>query len=318
VPTHRKLILDIIVSAIPAVCIGCASVSGSGQAALSAGSTSTQTVIRAASDEPIAQIVLLGEPEPVASEDGPTRSSGDSQGTQGSASVACLPVPDWGSDKADFLDVFCSDIEALCTRENALTLVVAGGVSLVFHETLDDDVADYTSDHPNRWGKIQDAIGGIGNPLHHLAFASGLYVYSLMEEDGELHEFSRSLFNATAITAVSTTLLKFAANTERPNGDPRGWPSGHTASSFAFAAVLDEYYGHWIGIPAYALSGLVAWERIDDREHDLSDVVFGAAMGYVIGRTVASQHRARFCGFQVEPYMDPATGANGVGLERHF
>jgi hypothetical protein len=198
------------------------------------------------------------------------------------------------------------------------TLAVAGGISFAFHETIDDDIAAATSKHPHRWGDVQDVIAGIGNPLHHLAFASGMYAYSLLADDAESSEVSRSLFNATALSTVSTSLLKFAANTRRPNGDPRGWPSGHTASSVAFAAVLNEYYGPWVGIPAYTMAGLVAWERIDDREHDLSDVFFGAAVGYVIGRTVATQHRARFCGFQVESYVDPGSGATGLGLQRHF
>jgi hypothetical protein len=311
-----------VLCSMSAVCMGCASISGSGQPIVALPAESTDpVVIRAASDnldESIAHVVLPVEPQPIALNDGRNHTTEDSHGTQVSLNAACSTLPDWRSDKADFLDIFCSDVEALCTRKNALTLLAAGGASFAFHETLDDDIADNTREHPNRWGKIQDVIGGIGNPLHHLAFASGLYAYSLMAEDVELHDFSRAFFNAAAISTISTTLLKFAANTERPNGDPRGWPSGHTASSVACAAVIDEYYGHWVGIPAYIVSGLVAWERIDDREHDLSDVVFGAALGYVIGRTVACEHHARFCGFQVEPYVDPATGANGVGLERHF
>jgi membrane-associated phospholipid phosphatase len=110
--------------------------------------------------------------------------------------------------------------------------------------------------------------------------------------------------------------------TVAPNGqrDAFGgaWPSGHTSSSFAFAAVLDEYYGPKVGIPAYILAGLVGWERIDDREHDLSDVVFGAALGYVIGRTVSERHHREFCGFEMQPYVDPWTGTTGLALERRF
>jgi hypothetical protein len=165
---------------------------------------------------------------------------------------------------------------------------------------------------------VQDLIGGIGNPAHHLAAVSGLYAYSLWSDDVETHELSKSLFSAVAITGVSTTILKAAANTTRPNGEPGGWPSGHTSSSMAVAAVLDEYYGHSAGIPAYLLAGLVAWERIDDREHDLSDVVFGAALGYVIGRSVAEEHQLRFGQLSLEPFVDPWTGTSGVAIERRY
>lgn len=224
----------------------------------------------------------------------------------------------WDSDKSLFLSEFRGDLESLCNRENALLLLAAGGVSYAVHESLDDDVAEYTARHPNRWGKAQDFFGGIGSPPHQLAAISGLYAYSLLRHDVETHELSKSLFNAVAITEMGTTMLKFASNTGRPNGDPYGWPSGHTSSSFAFASVLDEYYGHWIGLPAYTVAGLVAWERIDDREHDLSDVVFGAALGYVIGRTVANEHQTRVCGMQLEPYTDSATGSTGIALERRY
>ena len=73
-----------------------------------------------------------------------------------------------------------------------------------------------------------------------------------------------------------------------------------------------------MGLPAYILAGLVVWERVDDRKHDLSDVVFGAALGYVVGKTLAKEHQARFCGVELAPYADPNTGAIGIGIDRSY
>ncbi|MBI3462257.1 MAG: phosphatase PAP2 family protein [Planctomycetes bacterium] len=215
-------------------------------------------------------------------------------------------------------------MESLCTRENLIILLAAGGASWAVHDSLDDDVADNTRRHPHRWGDIQNVIAGIGNPPHHLAAIAALYAYSLHEQDVEVHELSKSLFNAVAITGGATVLLKAASGTgtRAPNNQPDSfggsWPSGHTSSSFAFASVLDEYYGHKVGLPAYILAGLVGWERIDDREHNLSDVVFGAALGYVIGKTVAGEHLTRFGAMEIQPYLDPVTGTTGISLERRF
>lgn len=264
-----------------------------------------------------ATVIELGAPMPILTAEPEPYENAVDAGAERDVTIGECKLS-WNSDRSLFLSEFRGDLESLCTRENALLLLAAGGVSYAVHESLDDDVAENTARHPNRWGKVQDLFGGIGNPPHQLAAISGLYAYGLLRDDVEAHELSKSLFNAVAITEITTTMLKFAANTSRPNGDPYGWPSGHTSSSFAFASVLDEYYGHWIGLPAYTVAGLVAWERIDDREHDLSDVVFGAALGYVIGRTVANEHQNRVCGMQLEPFTDSATGSTGIALERRY
>jgi membrane-associated phospholipid phosphatase len=219
---------------------------------------------------------------------------------------------------------FWHDVESVWTCENALFLLAAGAASLVAHESIDDDVAEWTGRHPNRWGKGQEFFSAIGNPGHHFTAIGMLYGYSLYTQNVEAHELSKSLFGAVAITGISTALLKAASgnDTMAPNGEPDpfggSWPSGHTSSSFAFAAVLNEYYGPKVGLPAFFLAGLVGWERIDDREHHLSDVIFGAALGYVIGRSVAAEHRTRLCGLEFQPYVDPATGTAGLAAERRF
>ena len=227
---------------------------------------------------------------------------------------------DW--DK--FMPEFCRDVEASFDCINIGVLLVAGGVSYVIHETLDDEVAESFERHPNRWGDIQEVFAAIGNPGYQFAAIGGMYAYSLYAQDPEAHDLSKALINAISITGLSTVALKatIGRNTTAPNDEPDpfggSWPSGHTSSSFAFAAVLDEYCGHKVGIPAFILAGLVGWERIDDGEHDLSDVVFGAVLGFVIGKTVAIEHRAGMNGWEFQPFMDPTTAATGLSLERRF
>ncbi|HTI49666.1 MAG TPA: phosphatase PAP2 family protein, partial [Planctomycetaceae bacterium] len=80
----------------------------------------------------------------------------------------------------------------------------------------------------------------------------------------------------------------------------------------------DEYYGWPVGLPCYVLAGLVGWSRIDQREHDLSDVVFGSILGFVIGKSVAAAHMDGVTGCQVTPYYDPATHALGATFHKRF
>jgi len=235
----------------------------------------------------------------------------------------CSPLnfhDDWDTLPSEFF----GDLECAFNDRNLCVLLIAGGASYLVHETLDDEVEEGFHNHRNRWGKGQEFFAAIGNPGHHFAAIGGMYFYSLHTQDAELHDLSKTMFNAVAITGLTTVTLKatIGRNTEAPNGegDPfvGAWPSGHTSSAFTVAAVLDEYYGPKIGIPAYILAGLAGWERIDDGEHDLSDVVFGAVLGHVIGKSVAANHLARVCGMECQPLIDPVSGTTGVAFERRF
>jgi membrane-associated phospholipid phosphatase len=86
--------------------------------------------------------------------------------------------------------------------------------------------------------------------------------------------------------ATWTYAIKFAVDRTRPNGDPRGFPSGHASTSFTIATVLQEHFGWKVGIPAFAAAAYTGVERVADNQHWASDVVFGAALGVASGRTV--------------------------------
>jgi hypothetical protein len=81
------------------------------------------------------------------------------------------------------------------------------------------------------------------------------------------------------------------------------------SSSVAFATVMNYAYGPVVGVPLYGLSVFAGWERLDDREHHFSDVLFGAALGWVVAESVMKEHRPEIFGGHIVPYADPA-GAN--------
>ncbi len=205
--------------------------------------------------------------------------------------------------------------------ENAAILAATMGASITIRETgVDDTIAGRIKGH-RQLGDADEPIQILGNPATHFAAAGVLWLGTGLTKDFKGHEFSRALANALAVNGLSTELLKVATNTSAPNGDRYAWPSGHTSSAFTVAAVVNEYYGPWAGIPALGLAGLVGYQRLDSRVHDFSDVVFGGMMGYVIGTSIARDEKMQFpevLGMKVIPYVDPNSGSSGLALWKQF
>jgi len=73
-------------------------------------------------------------------------------------------------------------------------------------------------------------------------------------------------------------------------GGGRSFPSGHSATSFAFAAVVAHRYpkNKWVKWGAYALATGVSLSRYPAKKHYPSDILIGAALGYVTGTYLAA------------------------------
>lgn len=93
-------------------------------------------------------------------------------------------------------------------------------------------------------------------------------------------------------TEIVVQGLKFLFNRTRPNGGGQSFPSGHAASSFAFATVVAEQYHDkpLIAIGAYSAATAVSLSRIGGLNHFPSDVLVGATIGTLIGRFVVQHH----------------------------
>ena len=205
--------------------------------------------------------------------------------------------------------------------ENTLVLTATLGASVAIRETgVDRAVRRRVRGH-QQFGDLDETVQILGNPGLHFAGAGVLWLTSTLTKDVKQHEVAKSLTQALAVTGASTLVLKFAVQTRSPNGEPYGWPSGHTSSAFTTAAVLNEHYGPLVGIPSLALAGLVGYQRIDSREHELSDVIFGAMLGYIVGTSIARDEKAELpeiFGMKIIPFTDAQTGASGLALWKQF
>ena len=229
----------------------------------------------------------------------------------------------FGCDFSNAMPTLWNDAKGVVNWNNGLILAAAGGVAIWFREgDIDREVRENAAAHPLRWGHGSQLLGRVGDVRYQAPVLLGLYGYSVWKQDEELHDVMGSLLSASVITGVSTSALKLITNTDRPtdhlmNGH-YGFPSYHTSSSFAIAAVLDEYYGSKVGLPAYLLAGAVGFSRIDERDHNLSDVVFGGVLGIVVGKAVAGRHLCGNSKIQFGPYFHPTDGSPGIALETKF
>ena len=191
---------------------------------------------------------------------------------------------------------------------------------LLHTEGLDRRVEDHFERHDTFGDTAGEVLHGIGSAYVHPLAAGLWYGLSVTGGDDLNRQRSLTMLSALAIADATTTVLKGLAHSERPNGRPWSWPSGHATSSFTVASVLNEYYGWPVGVPAYATASVVAWAMMDRGEHRASDVLFGAALGCVVGHTVAGKHNPLAqTGLEITPYFgDPQNPAAGISLVKRF
>jgi membrane-associated phospholipid phosphatase len=77
-----------------------------------------------------------------------------------------------------------------------------------------------------------------------------------------------------------------------PNTSYSSFPSGHTTVAFAAATVFAMEYKNskFVPILAYSAASLIGISRITENQHWASDVLVGAALGYLCGRQIVNNY----------------------------
>jgi membrane-associated phospholipid phosphatase len=177
-----------------------------------------------------------------------------------------------------------TDLGRFFTFENARLIGIVGGVALAA-STFDGKVSAAASPH-----MLGGALGPgdlAGSFL--MQTGTGLATLALGRaiKKPQVAALGDDLLRAQLVSQVIVQGVKYTTRRLRPDGSSRNsFPSGHAASAFATASVIQRHFGWRAGIPAYAFGGYIAASRVAAHRHYLSDVLVGAAVGVAAGRTV--------------------------------
>jgi membrane-associated phospholipid phosphatase len=159
-----------------------------------------------------------------------------------------------------------------------------GTVAAGFATMYDTPIAEALDDPDSQLGPSLETGGA---PIWSGAVVGALFVGGRFAGGPRFRAATYDWLEAYLVTAGYTELVKEVAGRTRPNGqDDRSFPSGHASNAFALATVAERHYGWKVGVAAYGVAGLVGLSRLRQNAHFLSDVVGGATLGYVVGRTV--------------------------------
>lgn len=203
---------------------------------------------------------------------------------------------------------------------------VVGGV-MAFDSNIQRWVQNHRTETGNEVFNDIKVIGDVMLPMN-AGLAIGGFMFRKCEEGNKLFQTSLVSLESVGLASAITSLTKFAVGRNRPSDDPQGnsydpfqrfdqsFPSGHATQMFAMAAVFAEQYSAPVQVVLYTIATAVSAERVYDDHHFTSDVLAGAAIGYVVGKALALQHTYGDKGISFMPLE--VSGGGGVTLQYRF
>lgn len=183
------------------------------------------------------------------------------------------------------------DFTNLPTVGNAYLALVGGGLAMGAHP-FDQDFNARLRSHYDAVNTAFAPGKYLGNTPEQIALSLGTYAYGRISKSPKVSHLGMDLLRAQILTEALVQPIKFATQRLRPDeSNSHSFPSGHAAITFASATVIERHLGWRKSVLGYTIASYVAASRLHDNRHYLSDVVFGAAVGAIAGRTVTQHGR---------------------------
>jgi membrane-associated phospholipid phosphatase len=191
-------------------------------------------------------------------------------------------------------------------RQNSVYWLAGGGALALAVHPADDKVNRHfagTGATDSFWKPGQV----IGNSLFILGVSGTTYVISRQKHVGWIEHLAMDEIEGQILAEGLVFGIKESVRRPRPvraevqSATGFSFPSGHAAATFAAATVLQQHLGYKAGVPTYLIASYVAMSRLHENVHFASDVVFGAAVGVIVGRSVTWHGR----NFYASPMLVP-------------
>lgn len=224
--------------------------------------------------------------------------------------------------------------ELRIAERSLLVLAAAGGAGALTYQFVDEPLRRFTLEHRNN---VSNHIAALVQPLGRSAYlipTGGLvYASGLLSRNEKLQRTGVLLVSSMYLNDFFTKKLKEECQRRRPDaavhnyyfeGSEAGrhnvsFPSSHTSTAFTFAtSVATVYHDHkWVPPVAYGMATLVGLSRIHDNKHWATDVMAGAALGFMTAKTtyyLLNQAEKQLQKRKINIYVTPNVSANAIGL----
>ncbi|MBW2623388.1 MAG: phosphatase PAP2 family protein [Deltaproteobacteria bacterium] len=222
-------------------------------------------------------------------------------------------------------------------RLNQRNALIAGGLTLgiIGLGLFDDDIR--RSFQRNRTGTLDDIAQGfdfLGSTAGTLITNFSLVGIGWLNRE---YEGGRKLFRTAGISSEAQTFaglitwaLKLGVGRARPQEEKgtshfkpfhsfsTSFPSGHTAQAWAMAAVFADRYDPPAPMIAYGYATLMGLSRVYSDRHFASDVLAGAALGYLIGKSISHIHKEFDSRVSIAPFVLASNRGRGISFNYRF
>jgi membrane-associated phospholipid phosphatase len=200
-------------------------------------------------------------------------------------------------------------------RASLLPLLIGSGLTAT--SLLGDDATvRYFDRHPMR--SYGSAGKFLGTGFVAAAASTAVFGIGQYANGDRFKAAAYDMSQAVVVNFFYTAVLKEAVRRDRPDhSDHRSFPSGHSSNAFACATVWSEQYGWKAAVPGYLAAGLIAGSRLATKKHHLSDIVGGATLGVIVGKSVArwdAKPSRKPVHGRPQAWIVPATAADGSGV----